>query len=784
MVELLAPAGDFEALKAAVLNGADAVYLGGKEFSARQEAGNFDKNEIVNAIKFCHAYGVKVYVTLNTLIKDEEMERALEYASFLYEQGADALIIQDYGLLKLLKENIPDFEIHASTQMSVNNLEGVNFLYSQGVKRVVLPRELSLKEIEYIAKNTQAEIEVFVHGALCISFSGQCLFSSILGGRSGNRGRCAQPCRMLYSFDGDKKYILSPKDLSTIDCIDKIVKAGVKSLKIEGRMKRPEYVATVVSAYRKAIDGIADEKDKEDVVKIFNRGGFTSAYLFDNIGPEMMSYENPKNWGVYLGKVVGKKGKFIYIKLERDLNIGDGIEVFGKGVGVPVNTIYDEKGAEIKKGQKGEIVKIYFEKAQIGDIIYKTLDIKLIEKARKSYEGKDVKKVPLLGRFKATLNGMEFEVEGSKKVKVTMDGVEKAISKPTTKERIIEALSKTGDTPFYFENIDVFIEDNLMIPISKLNAIRRQAIDELLDKIQGKRDKVNINISFKNKEFKVIPKIVVKTGRMDVALASLKSGADLVFFGSDLRIDKGDIENLLEYKEKVFPHFPDVIIEEYDFYKDKAKRLYALGFKKALCGNLGLYKDLIDIGYEVYLDKSFNILNSFSTLFLENEASYLSHELNMGELKNLISNTDRKTMVFVYGRTRLMISRHCIIGSSKGYFKKSCPNACESKIHYIKDRLGEKFLVVTDYYCRSHIYNSKKTIMLEHIKDLLNLNADYWILEFLEEDKDQVESIVYAYKDALLRGINKDFSLSKKAKEILEINKNNITKGHFYRGIL
>jgi len=786
MVELLAPAGDFESLKAAILNGADAVYIGGKEFSARQYAGNFDREEIIESVRFCHAYGAKVYVTLNTLLKNHEIERALEYATFLYQNGVDALIIQDIGLLKLLRENIKDFEIHASTQMTVHNLEGVNFLYSQGIKRVVLARELSLNEIEYICKNTKAEIETFIHGALCISFSGQCLFSSIIGGRSGNRGRCAQPCRMQYSLDdGDKKYILSPKDLWTLEHIEKLIIAGVKSLKIEGRMKRPEYVATVVRAYRRAIDGILTQEDKEDVIKIFNRGGFTTAYLFDENGPKMMSYENPKNWGVLLGKVIGKKGKFVQIKLEDELNLGDGLEIFGKGIGVPVNTIYDKDGREIQKAKKGDIVKIYFENAKIGDILYKTQDAELIKRARESFEGKETKKVPLIGRFNATKDGMELEVIGPKRIKISLDGVEIAKTKPTTKERIIEALSKTKDTPFFFKNIEVELEDNLMIPISKLNEIRRRAIEKLLDELQEKREDIKVNINFEKREKVKEPKIIVKTGRIDIAKEALKNGADMVFFGGDrLRINKGDIVDLLEYKGKVYPHFPEIIIEEFDYYKERAIKLKDLGFTKALCGNIGFYNTLLSLGYDIYLDKGFNILNSFSPDTFENKGVYLSQELNLLELKDLISKTNKDTIVFVYGRTRMMVSRYCPIGSEKGYSKLNCPKVCEDKIHYLKDRMGEKFLIATDLYCRSHIFNSKITIMLEHIKDLISLNSSFWVMEFLEEDAKFSGEVVKAYKDALIRGLKGDFSLSNEAKKILEENRNKITKGHFYRGIL
>ena len=340
MIELLAPAGNPDSLRAAVMNGANAVYVGGTEFSARKYAGNFSREQMTEAVTFSHAYGTKVFVTMNTLLTNDELEKALPYAEFLYETGVDAIIIQDLGLLKLLRRYIPDFELHASTQMTAHNLDGVNLLYSMGCKRVVLSRELNLSEIKYIADNTDAELEVFIHGALCIGFSGQCLLSSMLGGRSGNRGSCAQPCRKKYCLDNNSMaYNLSTKDLSSKDFIQNIIETGVTSLKIEGRMKRPEYVASVVGVYRRAIDGCSKEDDNRRLLQSFNRGGFTSGYFIERQGEAMMSRERPKNWGTYLGRVISSSDRFASIRLEQDLTVGDGVEVFNKGKGAPVGGI-------------------------------------------------------------------------------------------------------------------------------------------------------------------------------------------------------------------------------------------------------------------------------------------------------------------------------------------------------------------------------------------------------------------------------------------------------------
>ena len=318
-VELLAPAGTYEAFIAAVENGANAVYMGGKLFNARANASNFSIEELKNIVEYAHLRNVKIHITMNTLLDDSEISSALEFAYDLYKIGVDAVIVQDLGLAKVLHEYIPNLELHASTQLSTHTLEGVNELAKLGFSRVVLARELSLDEIKYICENTSTEIEIFAHGALCVSYSGQCLMSSMIGDRSGNRGKCAQPCRLQYkliknSNEIGQGYLLSPKDLATIDFLKEL--PNVASLKIEGRMKSPEYVATVISTYRKYLDKIfinEDSKisaeDKLNLTQIFNRGGFSDGYLQQKTGKDMMCYEKPKNWGTYVGKVTAYDGK-------------------------------------------------------------------------------------------------------------------------------------------------------------------------------------------------------------------------------------------------------------------------------------------------------------------------------------------------------------------------------------------------------------------------------------------------------------------------------------------
>ncbi|QCX32928.1 U32 family peptidase [Caloramator sp. E03] len=788
MVELLAPAGDFESLKAAVLNGANAVYIGGKEFSARQFAGNFDRDEIIEAVRFCHSYNTKVYVTINTLLRNDELLPALEYAAFLYKIGVDAIIIQDIGFLYLIRKNLPDFEVHASTQMTVHNLDAVNLLYNIGIKRVVLSRELSLEEIRHIVKNTKAEIEVFVHGALCISFSGQCLFSSLIGGRSGNRGRCAQPCRLEYVLDDkSKSHYLSPKDLSTLNILSELVDTGVASLKIEGRMKRPEYVAIVVSTYKKALEGNIKEKDIEDITQIFNRGGFTNAFLKGREGFDMMSYKRPKNWGTYLGKVIKSDGKFAQILLERQLNVGDGIEIFNKGIGVPVTSI-KINGKQVESGERGEIVQVFLQGAKKGDIIYKSLDINLMNRSLESFKGKDIKKIPIYGKLTAHLEQntkLIIENREGTKGEAISEPPEVALKTSTNREKIEESLKKTKDTPFYFENIDIEIDNNIIIPVSKINALRRDAIKNLIDNLQNVKEHKNVNLNFKIYDKNTIPKIAVKTGRIEIAKACLDEGCDLLFFGGDnLRINSGTIEDIIKNTKynNVFPWYPEVILEDYENLKIEADRLKSLGLNTTLCGNLGLYSFLIDKGFNVYLDKGFNIFNSYALETFKNSGCLISNELNLKQIKDLISKTKQNVLVNVYGRTKLMVSRQCIVGSSLGDGKEGCNALCKNKIHYLKDRKGEVFPVVTDYNCKSHIYNSKILCMIEHIKDIMELNASYFVIEFLDESPEDASLIVAAFKDGINKCIKKDFTLSDNMIKLLDKLKGKITKGHFYRG--
>ena len=397
-IELLAPAGTWEALEAAVNAGANAIYLGGKAFGARAYADNFGREELAKAVYFCHMHHVRLYITVNTLIDDKELQELAEYLLFLNNVGVDGIIVQDLGVIRLARKLLPELPLHASTQMTVTNSAGVVFAGKNGIVRVVPARELSLADLK-AASAAGLEIEAFIHGALCVCYSGQCLMSSLIGGRSGNRGRCAQPCRLPYTLvnaqgknllEGQEagQYLLSPKDLNTLSVLPQMIESGVFSYKIEGRMKRPEYVAVVVDAYRRAMDSYlagayqVPEKDLVNIEQIFNRD-FTTAYLEKKQGREMMSDRRPNNRGVLVGRVQELNGDYTraVVKLEKPLHLGDGLEFWVKVGGRVGLTLTSMKvnGQAVEQASAGALAELEVPKGvRLNDRVFRTSDSELM----------------------------------------------------------------------------------------------------------------------------------------------------------------------------------------------------------------------------------------------------------------------------------------------------------------------------------------------------------------------------------------------------------------------
>lgn len=490
--ELLAPAGSKEAFIAAVENGADAIYAGGSLFNARMNADNFDMKELAEAVKFAHKRKVKVYITINVLIKDEELCSALEYANKLYEIGVDAVIVQDIGFAKLLREHLPNLELHMSTQATVYDKYGVIQASELGFHRVVPARELSLEEIRVLCRETDTEIEVFCHGAICVCYSGQCQMSRHIGGRSGNRGECAQPCRLPYkSADKNGKIrqsaLLSPSDMSMVDNLDKLCEAGVRSLKIEGRMKSPEYVAIVTSIYRKYLDIYAERgsyevsaEDRLALKQIFNRG-FTSAYLSEAKPKNFMSGELSKHKGVKIGKVINPNAgrNLIKIRSEEDLKLGDGVEIRNEKskTGNIVTYLKDDGDGVVTIGDIKEPV-------EKGSDVFRISSKEQMEAAAQSYRNKDwhsgkfLRRLKIKMRCSADKNGMiNLSVsDESGKINVKNSGGPFECAQLNASDRVIKALKKTGTTPFDVCKIDLHGDFYLAVQISKLNKLRRDTL--------------------------------------------------------------------------------------------------------------------------------------------------------------------------------------------------------------------------------------------------------------------------------------------------------------------
>lgn len=714
-IELLAPAGTYDAFLAAIENGADAIYLGGKLFNARANASNFSLSELEEMVKFAHLRDVKIYVTLNTLLDNKEIADALDFAYDLYNINIDAVIVQDLGLAKVLHEYIPGLELHASTQMTVYNLAGVKELQRVGFKRVVLARELSFEEIKYICENTDTEIEIFIHGALCISYSGQCLMSSMIGDRSGNRGKCAQPCRLPYTLlkndtEVAKGYLLSPKDLSMLDLITSI--PNVKSLKIEGRMKSPEYVATTVKTYRKYIDKylnndftFIDENDRKNITQIFNRGGFTSAYLKKKQGIDMMCYEKPKNWGIYVGKITAYDGKrYIEISNKNNLNIGDGIEVWNNENTPPSTIISEIEGNKIGR-IRGNI--------HIGDKVYKTSDKALMKSARESFSRNFVKKSKI--DMNVTIRKDEpicFEINGIKYDSGILPDL--AQNKPITKEKVIEQLSKTGDTPFKIENLNLILDENLFLPISTLNDLRRNALkcyeEYVLNNVHEKVVKKPLETNFKRSS-KQITNVTLCVRNLNIDYSTLKN-IDTIYVPFKEVLKSKETFEKLPFKKYIL--LPTITKNNYDTLIKKHVHDFSKICDGFVLSNIGQIEYFKDIDTDLIANYTFNVFNNFSIDFLTKlgfSKISLSPELTKEQINSLSYAIPSELMV--YGAQRVMTSEHCPVGNLIGKFSGSnpCSKPClKNDKFYLKDRIGMKFEILPDNIdCESTIYNSKIT---------------------------------------------------------------------------
>ncbi|MEW9122042.1 MAG: U32 family peptidase [Thermotaleaceae bacterium] len=819
--ELLAPVGSWEALEAAVQNGADAVYLGGKAFNARQSAANFNDEEIKKAIDYCHIRGVQLFVTVNTLIRDEEFIELGKYLTFLYNQDVDAVIVQDLGVAKFIRDFLPNFELHASTQMSVHNLEGVQLLQSLGFKRVVLAREMTLEEIHQIRLNTSVDLEVFVHGALCISYSGQCLMSSMIGGRSGNRGRCAQPCRMTYSLVNQKNqqvvktnlgsYLLSPRDLNTSEQIHQILDAGVKSLKVEGRMKRPEYVATIVGAYRKAIDHYCRNQQalqlglelKEDMEQIFNRK-FTQGYLFDQRGHDLMSFEKPSNRGILLGEALSydKGKKRLKLRLIRNLEKGDGVEVWinnGDNPGALIEAIYkDDK--KLDKGFAGDLIEIPFRAPIQGKApVYKTTDQSLLKRARESYERRD-KEISLYGHLKGTighpLSLSLWDSEDHYAHQASTSIVEKAIKTATGEARIREQVAKLGSTPYKLKDLTLEIDQEAAIPIGEINKLRR----EVVEKIDGLRANRYQRKCIEVREQEIEGWLMGEPAKIDKKLAlrvsvnSLEQLESLIgqaiqrVYYRDLQTFEKATEMLKDKKIEIVPAFPRITRDkEMPFVHHFMERGYRE--QKIMISNLGVLQAAKDTQYECLCGDYFlNVFNRGAIKQLKElgvDEVCLSPELTLKQLEKIMKNGLLPAEVVVHGHLMLMVMEYCPIKAlvNPSHKKGKC-DLCRNNQFGLKDRLGKVFPILTDESCRTHLLNTQKLCMIGHMSELVEAGLNNFRIDFTIESHQEIQETLEAYGEVIENLMSNKKQLGYKSEAFLKkMQDKGLTKGHFFRGV-
>lgn len=656
-IELLAPAGNMEAFKAAVLAGADAIYIGGKMFGARNYAGNFTIEEMKEAIEYAHLFDVKVYITVNTIVYDAEISSFLKYVDELTHIAVDALILQDIGMIDLLHQIYPTLELHASTQMHIHNLEGVLFAHRLGMKRAVLARELSLKEVRKIKEKSPIQLEIFGHGALCASYSGQCFMSYFIGGRSGNRGTCAQCCRQKYKLVNEgqvynkNEYPLSMKDLNVLDHLKEFIEAGIDSIKIEGRMKRPEYVYVVTSIYRKAIDSYykngkisITEEEKKELYKIFNRQ-FTKGFLMEEENASIVHDYRPNHMGIPVGQVVKGRENCTSIKLIDSVQIGDGLRILsGEDVGLILSSFYQNKSL-VKEASKG-IIEIQKKlPVKVGDPVLKTSDEKSLSEIRKKLLKQKQRPIDMVIRVTQNKPLSLEIIEGS--LQITVEGKINAISaqsSPLTKETLVEKMSKLGNTPYFLNKIDIHVENNLFLPVGELNTVRREGIKKLIER------KLQRNPQGKGKyERKVSTFPQVKKYSVHLSTEKEYCKNKLEKF-EQIYVDKNiDIED-----PRIWIRYPRVMNK----YPPLSQALITD------VGGLYQFKEIVT-------DFGIHVTNSYTLAYLHAigvKKVTLSYECNLHQVKRMIEIYENRykahpnVEVIVSGRPEVMLLKYDILG--------------------------------------------------------------------------------------------------------------------------
>lgn len=777
-VELLAPAGSYESFLAAVNHGADAVYIGGARFGARAFAQNFTTEEILRAIDHAHLHGRKLFLTVNTLLKDSELEGELyEYLLPFYEHGLDAVIVQDLGAIVYIRRCFPDLPVHVSTQMTVTDLASVRFLEKLGVTRIVTARELSLQEIREISQNTELEIESFVHGALCYCYSGQCLLSSLIGGRSGNRGQCAQPCRLPYQPDGKRKqYVMSPKDICTLGLIPKLIEAGVCSFKIEGRMKSPVYVSSVVSIYRKYIDLYfqygkdkyrVDEADVQHLMDVYNRGAFTNGYYEQRNGASMISLNRPNHAGIPAIRVTSARSGTALLELHK----GDTLEIPEKDISFSLNQ-------DVQKGEKVPLSPLHHISPKETKQLYRTFNKKIsddytedlkIRKLKERIKGKLICSVGKCAKLCIDYGDIHMELEG--------DTVQAAERSPLSEERIRTQMMKTGQTPFEWEELDIVCEGNMFLPMQSLNELRRRALAGLEDRIiEAYRRKGPRRIEYP----KAVPAkssglhysaLVMKEEQL---LAVLKCQdiseiyLDINGFGNRLTGQKpaSCAELIHSHGKLAFLALPHIIREDAkEILRKGILHLTECGFDGIMTRNIEGYMLLRESGYQgkTLTDSSLYMFNRAARMYWQEEGIFrgtIPVELNQREIQRRGSMGDE---LVGYGYLPAMVSAQCVNKTIYG---------CDKRFRAISltDRRKEQFQV-ENYcdFCYNIVYNSKPLYLLDQMEAIQDMGISCVRLQFTIESAKKTQQVLEHF-ERIRAGQKESFDCD-------------YTRGHWNRGV-
>ena len=809
IMELLAPAGTMENFMAALESGADAIYLGGKVFNARAHAANFGIDELREAVRLAHILDVSVYVTVNILIGDTELKDLEQYIKDLDSIGVDAIIVQDLAVAEIAKRVAPNIHLHGSTQMTAATLDAVRFYESLGFTRVVLARELSLKEIQHICKHCKAEIEVFVHGALCVCYSGQCLMSSFIGGRSGNRGACAQPCRLPYELLDSKgesvlpkheAYLLSPKDLNYSEHMNELVAAGVTSFKVEGRMKKVSYVRQVIGTYREILDEASiHENQRKALASGFNRG-FSTAYLEDTVGRQMMTVVAPNHQGKPIGESYTKKGE-VYLSLTEPIEQGSLVKILQSNGSVTYYTVDDEWTCVSDTLYKGRPA----EGLAVGQLYLASTPKNTKSRGLQEFTRKYDMSVYLSVGSNGETNYTELTaiLNSGLSVTVTNEYVPTIANKvPTSLEKVTEQLGRLGNTLFRLSYVDI-PDGPYMWPASVLNALRRDAVTALetalithhVESWQALQVTGDVNYDFKAQQelsYDTCPMVSARVDEIEGVKAAISGGAQKIVFGGD-RLSRtpyalsiyDEVTRLCAQSDVICTFATPRVVkdDEVEAYKHTLEAIV-----QAHPDSISIHVPqallwLRDLGYTgaIEADTGLNIFNTPTLHFWEQlhiSCVNPSQELTLKQITELAKHSHVPIETIIHGYTEMMISEYCAIASFVGTGSKvNCPMPCVKESYSLKDRKGEIFPIRTDPYCRMHIMNSHEMDMRAYVPMLLQKGISILRVDGRHMKPSYVKDIVFQY-------VGIATGMMEAPPKKIDSQGESITRGHYFRGIL